>query len=65
MPSDVLDAVESRVGSRQFSAYVTEAVRRQLAMERLDEFLAQAGPVSEADLAAADALLEAALSRPL
>jgi len=39
MPSDVSAAVRERVGRREFSGYVTAAVRRQLERDRLDGLL--------------------------
>ena len=55
MPSSVAADVKERVGSREFSAYVTEAVRRKLQQDALDDLIARMearnGPVSEEDIA--------------
>ncbi|HWC24636.1 MAG TPA: CopG family transcriptional regulator [Flexivirga sp.] len=56
MPAETSQAVRSRVGARGFSAYVAEAVARQLERDALDDLLAemtaQHGPVDEAEVAA-------------
>ena len=41
MPENVISAAEDRVGAREFSAYVTTAVRRQLERDRLSELLSE------------------------
>lgn len=60
MPDDVSAAVRARVGRREFSRYVTAAVRRQLERDQLDTLLAELeavnGPVSPELLAEVDAL---------
>ena len=66
MPQDVLAEVDGRVGAREFSGYVTAAVRRQLQRDKLGEFLAAAeqldGPIPKAVRAEVDDALGAALS---
>jgi len=56
MPVETSEGVRSRVGSRGFSAYVAEAVARQLERDALDDVLARMeakhGPVDEAEVAA-------------
>lgn len=55
MPEDVIVAAEARAGAREFSAYVTSAVRRQLERDRLDELLADMhfeGVIVDADVEA-------------
>lgn len=59
MPNEVLSEVDSRVGARQFSAYVTDAVRRQLERDKLRDLLADYGPISDKARAAADARIAA------
>ncbi|MGQ0575531.1 MAG: hypothetical protein ACT4RN_15205 [Pseudonocardia sp.] len=60
MPADVTAAVRARVGRREFSRYVTAAVRRQLERDQLDALLAELeavnGPVPPELLAEVDAL---------
>lgn len=60
MPDDVSAAVRARVGRREFSRYVTSAVRRQLERDQLATLLAELeavnGPVSPELLAEVDAL---------
>lgn len=60
MPEDVSAAVRARVGQREFSRYVTRAVRRQLERDQLDALLAELeaanGPVPAALLAEVDEL---------
>ncbi|MFD9598164.1 hypothetical protein ACFWA9_36140 [Kitasatospora sp. NPDC059973] len=52
MPEDVAEDVRSIVGTGSFSAYVTAAVRRQIARERLaelvDDHVANFGEIPEA-----------------
>jgi metal-responsive CopG/Arc/MetJ family transcriptional regulator len=66
MPADVLERVERRVGSRGFSAYVTEAVRRQLNRDALQEYIdeveMESGPITEAELSRARQRIEKALA---
>jgi hypothetical protein len=40
MPSDLVGVLRSRTGKRGVSAYITEAVRHQLAMDGLAEIVA-------------------------
>ncbi len=60
MPPDVSAAVRARVGRREFSRYVTAAVRRQLERDQLDALLAEMedvnGPVSADVLEEVEAL---------
>ncbi|MFF1453621.1 hypothetical protein ACFVYF_36595 [Streptomyces sp. NPDC058274] len=57
MPSELLGALRTRTGKRGVSAYVTEAVRHQLAMDGLAEIVAsyeaEHEPLSEAEVQAA------------
>jgi predicted Zn-dependent peptidase len=57
MPSELLGALRSRTGKRGVSAYVTAAVRHQLAMDGLAEIVAayeaEHEPLSEAEVQAA------------
>ena len=61
MPRSVIADVQARVGSREFSAYVTDAVQRQLQRDALDDLIARMeakhGPVDEAEVAAITARL--------
>ncbi|MFT4187105.1 MAG: hypothetical protein QM621_00830 [Aeromicrobium sp.] len=56
MPAALSDEVRGRVGRGEFSAYVANAVRRQLERDALADLLAEAeaahGPTSEADVEA-------------
>ncbi len=65
MPSDVIAEIDGRVGAREFSGYVTAAVRRQLQRDKIAEFLATAderdGPVPEAVRAEVEEALRSAL----
>ncbi len=49
--ADVLAEARARSGSRELSAYVTDAVRRQLQRDRLGELLAEldaeSGPIPD------------------
>ena len=60
MPPEVSAAVRARVGRREFSRYVTAAVRRQLERDQLDSLLAEMeavnGPVSAEMLEEVEAL---------
>ena len=55
IPSDILESVHTRVPRGQVSAYVTEALRRQLELDDLaslvEELEAEGGPVDEAKVA--------------
>ncbi|WP_153454846.1 hypothetical protein [Streptomyces smaragdinus] len=57
MPSDLVGALRTRTGKRGVSAYVTAAVRHQLAMDGLAEIVAayeaEHEPLSEAEIQAA------------
>lgn len=59
LPEDVLAELRERVGPGGVSAYVTRAVERDLAVDRLAELLAELeaefGPVSEEGIARARA----------
>lgn len=63
MPVETSAEVRARVGSRGFSAYVAEAVARQLERDALDDALARMadehGPVDEDEVAAILARLTA------
>jgi Arc/MetJ-type ribon-helix-helix transcriptional regulator len=60
MPPEVLAAVRARVGRREFSRYVTAALRRQFERDQLDALLAEMeavnGPVSAEMLEEVEAL---------
>jgi hypothetical protein len=60
MPPGVLAAVRARVGRREFSRYVTAALRRQFERDQLDALLAEMeavnGPVSAEMLEEVEAL---------
>ncbi|MDQ1045820.1 hypothetical protein QFZ76_004056 [Streptomyces sp. V4I2] len=51
LPEGTAEAIRQRVGKREFSAFVTEAVERELRGQILDEYLAgyerRNGPISE------------------
>ncbi|MGX9887006.1 hypothetical protein [Streptomyces sp. NPDC002276] len=51
LPEGTAEAIRQRVGKREFSAFITEAVERELRGRILDEYLAdyeqRHGPVSE------------------
>jgi hypothetical protein len=52
LPEGTAEAIRARVGKREFSAFIAEAVERELRGQILDEYLAdyerRTGPVSEA-----------------
>lgn len=54
--AETLEAIRARAGRQGVSAYIEEAVQRQLQREAIDEFIAAAeaehGPVDPADVAA-------------
>ncbi|MFI9587497.1 hypothetical protein ACIHCQ_38080 [Streptomyces sp. NPDC052236] len=54
MPSELVDALRSRTGKRGVSAYVTDAVRHQMAMDGLAEIVtaheAEHGPLTEEEI---------------
>ncbi|MFD5040513.1 hypothetical protein ACFWNI_25985 [Streptomyces sp. NPDC058377] len=51
LPEGTAEAIRARVGKREFSAFVAEAVERELRGQVLDEYLAdyenRKGPISE------------------
>ena len=51
LPEGTAEAIRARVGKREFSAFVADAVERELRGQILDEYLAdyesRKGPVSE------------------
>lgn len=51
LPEGTAEAIRRRVGKREFSAFITEAVERELRGQILDEYLAdyesRQGPLSE------------------
>ena len=51
LPEGTAEAIRRRVGKREFSAFITEAVERELRGQILDEYLAdyerRRGPISE------------------
>lgn len=65
LPQDVIEEIAGRVGAREFSGYVTAAVRRQLQRDKISEFLAAAdeavGPVPAAVRSEVDEALRHAL----
>lgn len=52
LPEGTAEAIRRRVGKREFSAFIAEAVERELRGQILDEYLAdyerRKGPISEA-----------------
>lgn len=64
LPNELTASVRERVGRGQFSAYVTNAVVRQLELDRLAELVAEieerrGGPASEELLREAEAAWQA------
>ncbi|WP_455359368.1 hypothetical protein [Streptomyces sp. SYSU K21746] len=61
IPEDLAETVRAQVGPGGFSAYVTEALRHRLAMDRLTELVEdheiRNGEFTEDEIARADALL--------
>ncbi|MFJ8865704.1 hypothetical protein ACIRD6_08060 [Streptomyces sp. NPDC102473] len=59
MPEELAEEIRSEVGPGAFSAYVTHAMERRREQDRLGELVAwleeKHGPVTEAELAAAEA----------
>lgn len=51
LPEGTAEAIRARVGKREFSAFIAEAVERELRGQVLDEYLAdyesRKGPISE------------------
>lgn len=58
MPTELVDALRTRTGKRGVSAYITEAVRHQMAMDGLSEIVAsheaEHGPLSEEEIQSAE-----------
>ncbi|MFG3528951.1 hypothetical protein ACGF8B_19675 [Streptomyces sp. NPDC047917] len=58
LPEELAEEIRSEVGPGAFSAYVTRAIERQRERDRLGELVGQLegeyGPVTDADLAAAE-----------
>jgi hypothetical protein len=67
LPQDVVREVRARVGPREFSGYVAEAVEQRLRLQMLgeivDDYIASHGPVSEEVAREVDAEWRAALGR--
>lgn len=67
LPQDVVQEVRSRVGPREFSSYVAEAVEQRLRLQMLgeivDDYVAKHGPISEDVAQEVDAEWRAALGR--
>lgn len=59
LPEELAEEIRSEMGPGAFSAYVTRAIERQRERERLGELVerleGEYGPVTDADLAAAEA----------
>ncbi|EFE76775.1 hypothetical protein SSIG_04344 [Streptomyces filamentosus NRRL 11379] len=59
LPEELAEEIRAEVGPGAFSAYVTRAIERQREHDRLGELVARLegeyGPVTDADLAAAEA----------
>jgi hypothetical protein len=67
LPQDVVQEVRARVGPREFSRYVAEAVEQRLRLQMLgeivDDYVAKNGPVSDEIAREVDAEWRAALGR--
>ena len=67
LPEDVVQEVRARVGPREFSRYVAEAVEQRLRLQMLgeivDDYVAKHGPISEEVAKEVDAEWRAALGR--
>ncbi len=67
LPQDLVDEVRARVGPREFSAYVAEAVEQRLRLQMLgeivDDYVAKHGPISAEVAQEVDAEWRAALGR--
>jgi hypothetical protein len=67
LPQDVVQEVRARVGPREFSRYVAEAVEQRLRLQMLgeivDDYVAKHGPVSDEIAKEVDAEWRAALGR--
>ena len=55
LPEELAEEIRSEVGPGAFSAYVTRAIERQRERDRPEELEGEYGPVTDADLAAAEA----------
>lgn len=67
LPQDVVREVRARVGPREFSSYVAEAVEQRLRLQMLgeivDDYVAKHGPVSDEITQEVEAEWRAALGR--
>ena len=67
LPEDVVQEVRARVGPREFSRYVAEAVEQRLRLQMLgeivDDYVAKHGPISEEVAKEVDAEWRAAPGR--
>ncbi|MGW0822022.1 hypothetical protein [Streptomyces sp. NPDC002845] len=61
LPEELAEEIRGEVGAGNFSAYVTQAIERQREQDRLGELVEwmqeQGGPLTEAELAEAEAEL--------
>jgi hypothetical protein len=66
LPEGTAEAIRARVGKREFSAFIAEAVERELRGQVLDEYLAdyesRKGPVSEQARQRARQVFDAAIA---
>ena len=67
LPEDVVTEVRARVGPREFSSFVAEAVEQRLRLQMLgeivDDYVAKHGPISEEASQEVDAEWRAALGK--
>jgi hypothetical protein len=67
LPQDVVQEVRARVGPREFSRYVAEAVEQRLRLQMLgeivDDYVFKHGPISDEISQEVDAEWRAALGR--
>lgn len=67
LPQDVVREVRARVGPREFSSYVAEAVEQRLRLQMLgeivDDYVAKHGPIPDEIAQEVDAEWRAALGR--
>jgi Arc/MetJ-type ribon-helix-helix transcriptional regulator len=67
LPEDVVAEVRARVGPREFSSFVAQAVEQRLRLQMLgeivDDYVARHGPISEEVAQEVDAEWRAALGR--
>jgi hypothetical protein len=67
LPQDVVEEVRARVGPREFSRYVAEAVEQRLRLQMLgeivDDYVAKHGPIADEISQEVDAEWRAALGR--